>query len=134
MKIRSILIAVVAATTLSSCASMFSGSTYTANIHAVKPNSEIYVNGKLKGTDNAKVTVRRKTEPTIEVKSEGETTELILYKSIKWGSQIANLLNWIYFIPTGTIIDAATGAIWQPEHKHIEEVEKVNNKVFNITL
>ncbi len=117
-----------------SCATMFSGTRYTAHISATKPGSEIYVNGKLEGTDDASVRLHRKIEPKIEVKNSGTTTEFVLYRTIKWGSQVANLLNWIYIIPTGTIIDAATGAIWQPEHKKIEEVTKIDEKNFNVRI
>lgn len=120
--------------TLNSCATMFSGTSYTANIKATRPGSEIYVDGKLKGTDQATLRIKRKLEPTIEVKNGDDTTEFEVLRTIKWGSQVANLLNWIYFIPTGTIIDAATGAIWQPEHKNVPEVVKVDNKNFNITI
>ena len=70
----------------------------------------------------------------IEVKNSGVTTDFTVYRAVKWGSQAANLLNWVYFIPVGTIVDAATGGIWQPEHKHVKEVTKLDDKNFNIVI
>lgn len=117
-----------------SCATMFSGTNYTANIRAVEPGSEIYVDGKSKGTDKVTVRYSRKKDMHIEVKNQNSTTEFDVLRTVKWGSQVANLLNWVYFIPLGTIVDAASGAIWQPEHKEIPEVVKVDDKIFNITI
>jgi hypothetical protein len=133
-RIRNVVAVIVLAVLSQSCASMFSGTMYTANVSATKPNSEIYINGKLKGTDKVTVRQNRKTEMQIEVKNQGQTEDFTVYKSIKWGSQVANLLNWVYFVPVGTIVDAATGAVWQPEHKDVPEVTKVNNKNFNIVI
>ena len=117
-----------------SCAVMFSGTAYTANVSATKPNSEIYINGKMKGTDNVTVRQKRNREMQIEVKNSDVTTDFTVYKSIKWGSQVANILNWWSYIPIGTIIDVATGAVWQPDHKDVPEVTKITNKVFDIEI
>lgn len=134
MKLRTLSLALIAMVMMSSCATMFSGTSYTANIEATKPGSEIYVNGKLKGTDNVQVRQKRKREMIIEVKNNDVTQDFVVYKTIKWGSQFANLLNWVSFVPVGTIIDFATGGIWQPEHKDVREVTKINNKTFDIRI
>ena len=128
------LLILVAVSTMTSCATMFSGTTYNAYVSATKPDSEIYIDGKLKGVDNVKVKHTRKKDMEIEVKNSGATTDFTVYRAVKWGSQAANLLNWVYFIPVGTIVDAATGGIWQPEHKHVEEVTKLDYKNFNIVI
>jgi len=131
---KNVLMMVVTAMLFTSCATMFSGTSYTANVTATKPDSEIFINGKSKGTGDVTVRQKRRHKMEIEVVSGDKTTEYTVQKSIKWGSQVANLLNWWSFIPIGTIIDLASGGIWQPEHKHVPEVTKVNNKEFNIKI
>ena len=129
---RTVLIILIALLS-QSCATMFSGTSYTANISATKPNSEIYIDGRLKGTDNVSLRYDRKKEMEIEVKNGQEVEGFTVVKTVKWGSQAANLLNWVY-LPVGTIIDLATGGIYQPEHKKVEEVYKVDEKTFNIII
>ncbi len=133
-RMKNVMMVVVIALISQSCATIFSGTKYTANIKTTNPNSEIYVNGVKQGVGSVTVRQKRKKEMLIESKNNDVTTTLVVDKSIKWGSQFLNLLNWYSFIPVGTIVDLISGGIWQPDHKNMPSVEKVNNKTFDITV
>ncbi len=106
-KIISLFLTVVFVLSLSSCAAIFNGSKKRINITSNTPDSKIYVDGELVGTETASVKLRRKSDHSITVKKDGCKSQTIpLDKEF----QIGWALLYIFVNPLAIITDAPTGA------------------------
>ena len=118
---------------LSSCAAMFGGTKYTANIKAVDhPEATIYVNGAKVGTGSYTGVFERDNDLTIKLREEEcEDQDKVYTKQFRVGAFVLSAIAWG---PVGMIVDFATGAVWKPDHGNYPEVTKMSNKSYNFNL
>ena len=107
MKKLKLVLVVIIAISLNSCAIMFNGVRQDVSIKSMTPDAKIYVDGNLEGTDAVSVKLRRKDNHTIMVKKENCKTQTVQIDSNVQAGWIVfdALFNWFAFLT-----DAPTGA------------------------
>ncbi len=106
-RIISVFLTVAFVLSLSSCAAIFNGSKKRVNITSSTPESKIYVDGILVGTDNASVKLKRKQDHSIVVKKDGCKSQIV---SLDKEFQIGWVFLYLFVNPFAIITDAPTGA------------------------
>jgi hypothetical protein len=123
-KIITIIGSVAFLMTVSSCALMFNGTKKRVTIISDTPHSEIYVDGRLAGTENVSIKLKRKEDHIITAKKVGCKPQTVaLDKELQMG--------WIAFYlfinPFALITDAPTGA-WYGFERSTVVVPELNCK------
>lgn len=118
---------------LSSCATMFGGSYYSAAINVKDhPDAEIYVNGDKAGKGVVTGNYKRNEPLVVEIMDEGcENKEQTFGNTIRVGNVI---LSGITFGLIGIGIDFVTGSIYKPDHKYVDSVEKIGDSNFHFQM
>jgi len=96
-----------------SCASIFSGGRDTITVNSMEPGTNIFVDGALRGKDNASVDVKRGNKHVIRVEKEGFQTI-----TAETGESLDGLMFLGIFIDFGIIsipIDLISGAAWKAD-------------------
>lgn len=117
---------------MSSCATMFGGSKYVAQIQPSSPDSEVFINDESYGTGD--IEVKRKRNKELEVKlvsPQGESVTKTYEKEVRVGTGILSFLSWGF---AGPLLDLGTGAIFRPDTDS-RDVTRVSTKKyrFNVT-
>lgn len=94
---------------LSSCASIFSGSTDDVMIKSEPDKAEIYINGTYKGTTPLKVELKRGKSHHIEIKAKDYEPYILLTDNSFNGLVCGNIICGGII---GLIIDFASGSAW----------------------
>lgn len=98
---------------LSSCATMFGGSKYIAQIQPSDPSSEVFIGGESFGTGNVEVLRKRNKPLEVELRSpDGKTSRKIFENEVRIGTGILSFLSWGF---AGPLLDLGTGAIYRPD-------------------
>ena len=110
---------------LSSCATLFKGSTEDINFSSDPGDAKVYVNGVLLGKTPVELNLKTNKTYTIEFKKEGyETRTVVLNNSVVAGYVVLDILAGVLPI----VVDAATGCWYQLDQEHVNAVlEKTNN-------
>lgn len=106
---------------LSSCATIFGGSSYLAEV-TVKdhPKMKISYRGKEIGKGHAFIHIRRKNADKVAftLSQKGYETSTVYFnrRSFRGAALVGSLLSptYLYIIPIGVIVDASTGSFWKP--------------------
>lgn len=115
----------VASLILSSCATIFKGSTDDVNFSSEPTGAKVYVNGNLLGTTPVQLELKSKNSYTIEFKKEGyETKTVVLNNSVGAGWIVLDVLFGVVPI----IVDAATGNWYELDQEHVNGVLEEKNK------
>lgn len=137
------LILVLTASVLTSCATIFGGNKYYANVQVPNhPNAKIEFDGKLKGTGEATFKVKRNEANNFSVtikENDCETeTKVFSKRKFRGWAFAGSLVGWTGFyqgipLPWGIIVDAGTGAWWKPDiHENGVTKENFNNYTYTI--
>lgn len=114
--IKTAIAAIAIALSLSSCATIFSGTKCKVKITDGTPvGAKVYVNGNYEGTAPCKVKVSKNglknSQTVIELRADGYASQKItLTRKLKVGSIVGNLL---CSFGIGIVIDVLTGAIYK---------------------
>ena len=132
---RHLIIYLVTIISLSSCATMFGGTSYNAQI-VVKdnPKARIYYNGQHIGTGKAITRIPRNLANQLyfEIEEDGylrETKRFVMRVMRGW-AVAGSVITWGYL---GIIVDGSTGALWKPSTKE-RGVVKTNFTNYNYVL
>jgi hypothetical protein len=111
---------------LTTCATLFKGSTETVAFSSDPTGAKVYVNGNLLGTTPVELELKSNKSYTIEFKKDGyETKTVVLNNSVGGGWIILDILGGLLPI----VIDAATGNWYELDQEHVNAVlEKQQNK------
>jgi hypothetical protein len=106
-KTLSLLSIAVITISLNSCALIFNGTKQTVSVKSMTPDSKIYIDGELVGTDAASKKLSRKDNHIVMVKKpECKTESVTIDSEVQAGWIVFDaLFNWFAFLT-----DAPTGA------------------------
>jgi hypothetical protein len=134
-----ILLSVITAMLMSSCASIIGGSKYNANIIVVdRPNAKIVYKGDVKGTGSATIKVKRTdaNKFSFSVMEDGCAEQKYDYNSrtFRGWAFVGTIVGWTGLIsgiplPWGVVTDLSTGAVWKPNVSEMG-ISKENYKNF----
>jgi hypothetical protein len=101
---------------LSSCSSIFNGSTQKLRVHSDPEDAEIMLNGSFAGRTPTEVTIKRGKNYFLEIKKEGYVTSRVTTDKSLEPLFLLNIFIW-----PGFLIDLATGSAWtvDPELIHV---------------
>jgi hypothetical protein len=118
-KLLSLMLVATIIISLNSCALIFNGTKQNVSVKSMTPNSKIYIDGDLAGTDAVSKKLSRKNNHTIMIKkSECRTETVMIDSEVQAGWIIFDaLFNWCAFLT-----DAPTGA-WKSFDKTNVTVE-----------
>lgn len=106
---------------LSSCATVFKGTSEEVNFQSDPQNAEVWVNGQKMGETPLKLKLESKKAYTIELRKEGYAPVVqIITNQINSGWVILGVLSGL--VPA--IVDSSTGALYSLEQKNIDAVLK----------
>ncbi len=109
----------VATLTLSSCATLFKGSTDGVKFSSEPAGSKVYVNGDLLGTTPFALELKSNKTYTIEFKKDGfEPKTVLLNNSVGGGWIVLDILGGL--LPV--VIDAATGNWYELDQEHVNAI------------
>lgn len=101
---------------LSSCATIFKGSTDTVSFSSDPHGAKVYVNGQLMGTTPFQLDMKSNQTYTIEFRKEGfENRTVVLNNSVGAGWIVLDVLFGLVPI----IVDAATGNWYSLDQSHV---------------
>lgn len=101
---------------LSSCATIFKGTSERVTFNSEPSSAKVYVNGHLMGSTPFKISLKSKDTYFVEFRKEGyETRTVYLSNSIGAGYVILDIL----FGLVPVIIDAATGSCYMLDQTYI---------------
>lgn len=140
MKYSPSLFIIISLISLSSCATIFGGSSYLAEI-TVKdhPKMKISYKGKEIGKGHAFIHIRRKNADkiafTLSEKGYENSTVYFNRRSFRGAALVGSLLTpaYLYIIPIPVIVDVSTGALWKP-NLFERGVSKVNYNHYRYLL
>ncbi len=118
---QTIIITLIFATifALSSCATLFKGSTDSVNFSSDPAGAKVYVNGTLLGKTPFELELKSNKTYTLEFKKDGfETRTVKLNNSVGAGWIVLDVLGGL--VPV--IIDAATGNWYSLDQDHVNAV------------
>lgn len=123
--LHSFLVACVITLSLSSCATIFGGAKYNAEVIVEDhPKAQIHYNGQFIGTGRGVVKIERKNANKIFfiVKEDGKKEQNFAYQRrvFRGWSFVGTVLEWTsytngLFFPWGVVLDGLTGSWWKPD-------------------
>ena len=106
-RITTLLAVVIFMTMLSSCATMFSGTTQKVTITPNPPDADVLIDGANRGKTPIELSLKKElTGKPIEIKKEGYQNRILTPSTSFNTTAIVNI-----FVPIGFVIDAITGAM-----------------------
>jgi hypothetical protein len=124
-QIRLIALGLVGLWVLSSCATLFKGTSQTVGYSSDPSGAKVYINGQHMGTTPFEMEMKSNRTYTIEFRKEGyENKTVVLNNSIGAGWIILDVLGG--FIPI--IVDAATGAWYSLDQDHVNAALEAQQK------
>lgn len=127
---KTVIAMLVASVLFSSCAVMFGGSKYNAQI-SVKdhPKAKIMINGIERGKGSATLLLPRKDNLNLTIQEEDcDDVNLVYPKELRATFALDLLTGWYLFIPA-LIVDFATGATYRPD-LDTPNVTRLNMKTY----
>jgi len=130
-----------------SCATLFGGRSYNANVLIDSPDAQIIYKGMHVGYGNANISVPRRQadQLTITVRKDFCETQQFRYtrKSFREWAFLGTVVGWtgivrydddiIIPLPLGIVVDGITGAWWKPDILE-NGVYKINYKNYNYLI
>ena len=124
-QIRLIALGLVGLWVLSSCATLFNGTSQTVGYSSDPSGAKVYINGQHMGTTPFEMEMKSNRTYTIEFRKEGyESKTVVLNNSIGAGWIILDVLGGL--IPI--IVDAATGAWYSLDQDHVNAALEAQQK------
>jgi hypothetical protein len=124
-QIRLIALGLVGLWVLSSCATLFKGTSQKVGYSSDPSGAKVYINGQYMGTTPFEMEMKSNQTYTIEFRKEGyESKTVVLNNSIGAGWIILDVLGGL--IPI--IVDAATGAWYSLDQDHVNAALEAQQK------
>jgi len=111
---------------LSSCATLFKGTSEDVNFSSDPQRAEVWVNGVKMGETPMALKLECKKTYTIEFKKEGfETVTKTITNHVGLGWILLDI--WLFYVPL--IVDAVTGAWYYLDQKNVDAILKKQQPV-----